>query len=117
MPKKKKTKKSPRKIKEKSFFKSAEKQLTKKAIDRARIKAAEEIFSIRLAQLRENQGITQLDVKGFTQSNVSRLESRSDMKLSTLLEYLDAIDMAVEIKVRPKGEEDESETIELLKTS
>ena len=58
-----------------------------------------EIFLIRLRELREKRGLSQSDVAGFTQSNVSRLESRDDMKLSTLIEYLQSIGMAVEITV------------------
>ena len=98
------------------FFESARKQLSPKQLVRAHSKALSEIFSIKLAQLRVQQGIAQTEVSGFTQSNVSRLETRDDMKLSTLLQYLSSIDMDVEITVKPKHGENKGELIKLLKT-
>lgn len=46
-------------------------------------------------------GIRQEDIKGFTQSSISKLESRKDIKVSALIEYLDNIGMGVEIKAYP----------------
>lgn len=42
-------------------------------------------------------------MKAFTQTAVSKLEKRRDMKLSTLIEYLQGIGMGLEIRVYPKG--------------
>jgi len=98
------------------FFDMAKKQLSSEQLQRAHSKALAEIFSIRLGQLREQQGFTQNDVKGFTQSNVSRLEARDDMKLSTLIEYLQSINMDVEITVNPKDGGSHRPPIKLLKT-
>ena len=97
-----------------SFFESAKKQLSHERLQRAHSKALSEIFSIRLAQLREQQGIAQTAVAGFTQSNVSRLEARDDMKLSTLIDYLQSIGMDIEITVKPKSSH--VAPIKLLKT-
>jgi hypothetical protein len=98
------------------FFASARSQLTPERLVRAHSKAMSEIFSIRLSKLRTQQGIAQTEVKGFTQSNVSRLETRDDMKLSTLLQYLDSIDMDVEITVKPKHGDKHVTPIKILKT-
>lgn len=103
-------------VKKNDFFESARSQLSPKQLVRAHSKALSEIFSIRLSQLRAQQGMAQTEVSGFTQPNVSRLESRDDMKLSTLLQYLSSIDMDVEITVKPKHGEHKGEPIKLLKT-
>ena len=91
------------KKKYKGFFQGIEKHLSPDQIKRAKAKAKAEIFSIRLSELRKKQGIPQIRVKGFTQSGISKLESRSDMKLSTLLEYMDSIGMKLEIIVHSKS--------------
>src|ERR1051326_7266191 len=97
----------------KDFFKDAKKQLSHEQIKRANAKAQMDIFAIRLNELREMQGLTQMDIKGFTQSGISKLERRTDMKLSTLLEYLDSIGMQIEISVRSKSKS--KKPISLLK--
>jgi len=68
----------------------------------AKREAAEELFRINLADLRETYGVHQVDVKGFSQPAVSKLEKRKDIKLSTLLDYLDALGLRIEIKVSPR---------------
>ncbi len=98
------------------FFTTANRQLSSESLARAEAKARNEIFSIRLAQLREQQGIAQTEIKGFTQSNVSRLEARDDMKVSTLVSYVTSIDMDIEITVRPKHGSHKGLPIKLLKT-
>ena len=99
-----------------SFFATAKKQLSQERLQRAHAKALSEIFTVRLAHLREQQGLSQTEIKGFTQSNVSRLEARDDMKLSTLIEYLQSIGMDVEITVKPKTSSGHAASIKLLKT-
>lgn len=74
-----------------------------KSVERAKKEAEKEIFKIRLSELRKKMGIRQEDIKSFTQSGISKLESRKDMKVSTLIEYLNSIGMGVEIKVYPKN--------------
>ncbi len=69
---------------------------------RARREAKKEIFDIRLSELRKMMNIRQEDIKSFTQSGISKLEKRKDMKLSTLIEYLDSIGMGIEITAFPK---------------
>ncbi|HNS31551.1 MAG TPA: XRE family transcriptional regulator [bacterium] len=72
-------------------------------IKKAKKAAEKEIFKIRLAQLREEMGLRQQDLKDFNQSGISKLEARTDMKLSTLIEYLKNINMGMEIIAYPKN--------------
>ena len=53
------------------------------------------------------RGFTQTDIKGFKQASVSKIESRNDIKLTTLIEYLNAINMDLEVRAlsRPKNNE------------
>ena len=54
---------------------------------------------INLTKLREMLGYRQTEIHGFSQSAVSRLESRGDIKLSTLIAYTDAMGLDIEIRV------------------
>lgn len=76
--------------------------LPKARVAKAHKEAEQEIFHIRLKELRKKMNIKQEDIKSFSQSSISKLESRKDMKISTLLEYLESIGLGIEIKVYPK---------------
>jgi len=89
--------------------------LPEKSLRKAHKEAEKEILQIRLADIREKRGIRQEDVKSFSQSGVSKLESRKDMKISTLIEYLDNLGLSVEIKAYPKDKKKKNEEIILLK--
>lgn len=80
-------------------------------IERARKAAERETLAIRLAALRTRRGIKQTDITAFSQTAISKLERRKDMKLSTLIDYLDAIGMGLEIRVYPKNSHVKSETL------
>ncbi|MEW6184978.1 MAG: XRE family transcriptional regulator [Thermodesulfobacteriota bacterium] len=69
---------------------------------RAQKEAEKEIFQIRLSEIRKRMGIRQEDIRSFSQSGISKLESRKDMKISTLVDYLNNIGLGLEIKVYPK---------------
>lgn len=99
----------------KNFFKEADKTLSPERINRAKQKAKKTIQQIQLSELRKQLGIKQTELKDFTQSNVSRLESRSDMKISTLIDYIHNLGMEIEIKVRPTGKGSKKEEVLLLK--
>ena len=92
-----------------------ENQMKEEQVHRARLTAEREILSIRLADLRERQGIKQSDLKAFTQSAVSKLEKRKDMKISTLIEYLEDIGMGLEIRAYPKSKNSNAKTETLLR--
>lgn len=86
----------------KDYLDELQLQLSPERIQRAKKHAEKEILSIKLSELRETMGIKQKDVKPFSQSSISKIESRKDLKVSTMIEYLSSIGMSVEIKVFPK---------------
>lgn len=96
-------------------MKAMESMMDDDTIQKARQKAEQEILSIRLAQLRERQGVKQTDFHTFSQTAVSKLEKRKDMKLSTLIEYLENIGMGLEIRAYPKGGDKDNSGEVLLK--
>jgi predicted XRE-type DNA-binding protein len=61
-----------------------------------------ELLMLNLAELREQYNMKQGDIKGFSQPAISRIEGRTDIKLSTLIKYLTQMDLEMEIKVRPR---------------
>jgi len=86
----------------KSYTENLAAQLPPRRVEKARKEAEREIFNIRLSSLRKKMGVRQQDVSHFAQPSVSKLEARKDMRVSTLIEYLSAIGMGVEIKTYPK---------------
>lgn len=88
--------------KKKNYIDVLSTSLSPERVARAKKDAEEEIFRIRLSELRKQMGIRQEDIKSFSQSSISKLESRTDMKVSTLIEYLNEIGMGVEIHAYPK---------------
>jgi hypothetical protein len=99
----------------KNAVKAMEAQMTEEQVHRAHAVAGREILAIKLAELRERRGVKQTDITAFSQTAVSKLERRKDMKLSTLIEYLDGIGMGLEIRVYPKGEKEAAKAETLLK--
>ena len=88
-------------MKKKSIITILEDSLPRERVKAARKEAREEILKIQLADLRRQMNINQNKVKGFSQVGVSNLEHRKDIKISTLVNYLHAIGMKVEIKAFP----------------
>ena len=72
-------------------------------LEKARKMAREESLNIRLAVLREKYGMKQSYVANFTQTAVSKLENRKDIRISTLIDYLDSLGMGLEITAYPKN--------------
>ncbi len=98
------------------FIDELESMMPADRIKRAHRMAEKEIFDIRLSELRKMMNVRQEDIKAFTQSGISKLEKRKDMKISTLIEYLDSIGMGIEIKTFPKHQgKKNKEAIVLLK--
>ena len=81
----------------KDAIKMMESNMSPESIRRAHIKAEQDIMTIRLAQLREEQNVKQSEMANFTQSSVSKIEKRKDIKISTLIDYLDSLGMGLEI--------------------
>lgn len=90
------------KSKYKNFFENAAKSMSAESIQKAEMEAKKIILNLRLKELREQLGIRQEDLKGFSQSHISRIEGRSDMKLSTLIEYLKSLGMGIQIVAKSK---------------
>jgi hypothetical protein len=70
---------------------------------RAKKMAQKESLNIRLAMLREKYGVKQSEVANFTQTAVSKLENRKDIRISTLIDYLESLGMGLEITAYPKN--------------
>ena len=96
----------------KDFLDELSSQLSPDRVKKAKKEAEKEIFKIRLSELRKKVGMTQKEINAFSQSGISKLEARKDMKISTLIEYLESIGMGIEIKAiskkrRKKHDKDE----------
>jgi len=72
-------------------------------LEKARKMAQEESLNIRLALLREKYGIKQSELSNFSQTAVSKLEKRKDIRISTLIDYLDSLNMGLEISAYPRN--------------
>ena len=72
-------------------------RMNPEVLARARKMAEKESLTIRLGMLREKYGVKQSGVTHFTQTAVSKLEKRTDIRISTLVDYLDSLGMGVEI--------------------
>jgi transcriptional regulator with XRE-family HTH domain len=59
-------------------------------------------LNIKLKELRGKYGLKQNDVSNFSQTAISKLERRKDMKISTLIEYLECLGFGLEITALPK---------------
>lgn len=92
-----------RKPKLKDFFEESEKIMSPESIKRAKAKAEKEILKLRLSELRNEAGIKQKEIEGFSQTSISRIESRSDLKISTLIDYIHALGFEIEIKAISKS--------------
>lgn len=95
----------------KSFDTDLNKFVSQDIIEKAKAEAQKQIFKLKLAELRQKQGIKQTDVDGFSQVSVSRIESRSDIKISTLVDYVHACGFDVEIKAVPKKKKNKEEFV------
>jgi molecular chaperone GrpE (heat shock protein) len=78
-------------------------RMNPEVLARAKRRAQEESLNIRLAMLREKYGIKQSEISNFTQTAVSKLENRKDIRISTLIEYLDSLGMGLEIHAYSKN--------------
>jgi len=83
------------------------KQLPPEREQRIRAEAEQISAAIKLANLRKQQNLTQQQVATrihTTQANVSKLESRADVQLSTLVQYVHALGARINIEaVLPDG--------------
>lgn len=105
-----------KKLKRKNdFINEMESMLLAEDVGKANKLSKNILFQISLKELREKRGLTQEDIHAFKQASVSKIESRKDIKLSTLIDYLHCLGMEIEIRARPKGEESKRKDVILLK--
>ena len=78
-------------------------KMNPEVLARAKKIAQKESLNIRLAILREKYGKKQSEIANFTQTAVSKLENRKDIRISTLIDYLESLDMGLEISAYPKN--------------
>ncbi len=90
----------------KSFNKLREK-MTPEAREKAKLKAAQLMEDMPLYELREARKLSQErigEILGKRQSNISRLEKNTDMYISTLKSYIEAMGGTLDIVARfPDG--------------
>ncbi len=90
-----------------SFFDHADKVMSKENAKKADKRAEDIVSFLKLAEARKRMGLRQTDIKSFSQADVSKIENRSDMKLSTLIEYMRSIGMGLKIVGIPEDNERE----------
>jgi transcriptional regulator with XRE-family HTH domain len=83
-------------------IKMMELKMKPESVMRSHAIAEQEILTIKLGQLREKLGVKQDEFTNFSQTSISRLEKRKDIRISTLIEYLNNLGMGLEIKTFPK---------------
>ena len=75
-------------------------RLEPEAAKRVKSRASAAVRALTLRELREDHGLTQADlarVADMTQSEMSRMESRADHRISTLRRYVEALGGEIEI--------------------
>ncbi len=88
------------------FFAHARESLGEESFNKAIKKGQEKAHELRLKMARELIGLNQTDLKGMAQPEVSKIEKRKDMKISTLDKYAKAMGMKVKISLVPEDDED-----------
>ena len=79
-----------------------ETELNPEVLTKARKLYEQESLNMKLKALRGKYGIKQENLSSFSQTAVSKLERRKDIKISTLVDYLENIGMGLEITALPK---------------
>lgn len=102
-------------MKRTNTIKNLKSRLSPQRVQKAQEEAKSMILNIKLGELRQMRGMKQEEIDCFSQSSISKIENRSDIKLSTLREYLHCIGMEIEIRARPKGSKAKKEEVILLK--
>jgi transcriptional regulator with XRE-family HTH domain len=89
-------------------FRELESKMTPEARERVATKAAQLIAGLPLQQVRNARQMTQTrlaELLEMDQGNISRLEQRTDMYISTLRSYIEAMGGVLEIRALfPDGE-------------
>jgi hypothetical protein len=89
------------------FFAHAKEIMGEERYSRSVKKGQEKVHELRLKMAREMIGLNQTDLKGMAQPEVSKIEGRKDLKISTLDKYAKAMGMKVKISLVPEDDEDQ----------
>jgi hypothetical protein len=81
------------------FFSHAKRSMDKKNFEKSRQKGQAKAHELKLKLARELIGLNQTDLKGMTQPEVSKIERRKDLKISTLNKYAKALGMKLKISL------------------
>ena len=79
-----------------------EARTSSEVLAKARKLCSQDILNIELKALRTKYCIKQEDIEKFSQTAVSKLERRKDIKISTLMDYLECLGFGLEIIALPK---------------
>ena len=96
------------------FFETAKEVMPADKFKRAIERGERIVAFLKLAEARKKMGLNQVDVDGFTQAEVSKIENRTDIKLSTLIDYMQSIGLGVKIVGIPQNSDEEE--FEILTT-
>lgn len=89
------------------FFAHAKEVMGEERFSKALKNGQEKVNELRLKMAREMIGLNQTDLKGMTQPEVSKIEKRKDLKISTLDKYAKSMGMKVKISLVPEDDEDQ----------
>lgn len=87
------------------FMAHAKKQLGNDDFQRAIKKGQNKAHELRLKMAREFIGLKQTELRGMAQPEVSKIEKRKDLKISTLNKYAKSMGMKVKISLVPEDED------------
>ena len=88
-----------------------EAELNPEVLTKARKLYEQESLNMKLKALRGKHGVKQEDLSNFSQTAVSKLEKRKDIKISTLIDYLENLGMGLEIVALPKEKKAKREVL------
>jgi hypothetical protein len=83
------------------IFELIESKMSRQSIKRSDAKARKILLALRLADFRRAMKVDQSAVRGFSQPDISKIEGRADIKLSTLVEYCHGLGAEIEIAAKP----------------
>lgn len=101
----------------KDAVKLMESMMTEESVRNSYIQVGKEILTISLSNLRKEMNVKQSEMTNFSQTSISKLEKRTDIKITTLIDYLDNLGMGLEIITYPKNNESKKTRRTLLKVN
>ena len=83
-----------------------ESKMKEESVVRSRMIAEQEILTIRLSKLREKLTDMPTELDEAIQKKLFMIEKKKDIRISTLIEYLDSLGLGLEIKTYSKNNYD-----------